>query len=829
MTKISANVRLRPTRIGFLTSPNDLESIRKIMRVNTCLWGGRLNPIIPVMDTIPKLWKEDISPKLKPLDVTKGYIRFFEPDVYVEATKGLAEKLGLSSQLEPTDSVVTLDEFLSPEPNKPWAEIKFGSNMHEVLEHIYKTKQQFVLREPQESFLISPNPNNCGIEAMFGVYPTDIESSYFVDAYRDVYKPTIAELTPEIWRRALLQNGVTPLYATSDGLTFERSWKHDLILFVFDSTNSLDLIDLWNLKLEPSPVLPIPVELINEIIDDVKMVLKDEFRSLPGNPNGVMHHSTIQFGRSISKQKARTLTESLIHDVPSGAMMFKYWKNPIWNENPSETPRQFERLSVYAKEHGVEIQFEPTKRNVSTFTTLTPDFSSDQSLSHHGWVNVLKFDRLPTLDFATTLPFNALNRNWPRTLIGSDEVLIGKEGWVFQQNFSRSSEFIHMLSPQQAIVGSLRALGVDAVMSEPGNIAWQMLEQLEGPLGAHIIADIDTLKLLNNMAVSLKRKSNAQDAVEESFSQRTASIKSWHDLLARRKQRQSHNHAEISQYTSSNIIRLGLETDCPHCLFVNWHTLTNIDYSIICERCLKKYDFPQASLRDRNRNFTYRVIGPFSVPDYGRGSYSAILTLRLLALLGDYSRNITFSTAMNLAFDKEKCEVDLIAWYSSRTYGFEHAVAPRLVIGECKSLGHGELITANDLTKLKLAATKLPNVIIIISVLRDHFTQKELKLLKSFAKWGRRRDSFNEPTNPVLLLTSTELIADFTLQSQWKKLGGRHAEFSKKASFRNLINLCDITQQLHLDLPSFDDEKYQILQSAKAKIESNKAKLESKK
>jgi hypothetical protein len=74
-----------------------------------------------------------------------------------------------------------------------------------------------------------------------------------------------------------------------------------------------------------------------------------------------------------------------------------------------------------------------------------------------------------------------------------------------------------------------------------------------------------------------------------------------------------------------NVIRLGLETQCPHCNAKNWSTLTAVDYRVTCERCLKPYDFPQAALREHNRNWTYRVVGPFSVPDFGRGSYSALL------------------------------------------------------------------------------------------------------------------------------------------------------------------------------------------------------------
>lgn len=54
MSELSAEIQLRPTRIGFLVRPNDLASVRKVMRASVCLWGGIYNPIIPVFDTGPR-------------------------------------------------------------------------------------------------------------------------------------------------------------------------------------------------------------------------------------------------------------------------------------------------------------------------------------------------------------------------------------------------------------------------------------------------------------------------------------------------------------------------------------------------------------------------------------------------------------------------------------------------------------------------------------------------------------------------------------------------------------------------------------------------------
>jgi hypothetical protein len=85
MTDLNADVRLRPTRIGFLVRPTDMASIKKIMAYCCCLWGGAHNPIIPVFKSTPKDWRDERFERLKGPAIARGYINFFEPDVYVEA------------------------------------------------------------------------------------------------------------------------------------------------------------------------------------------------------------------------------------------------------------------------------------------------------------------------------------------------------------------------------------------------------------------------------------------------------------------------------------------------------------------------------------------------------------------------------------------------------------------------------------------------------------------------------------------------------------------------------------------------------------------------
>lgn len=829
MPELSANITLRPTRIGFLTRPTDLAAVRAIMRVCTCVWGGVYNPIIPVFSKPPRDWKPAPHDRSKGTDVAKGYIRFFEPDVYVETKKGLLEEAGLGSLREKYtlhEQVILLKEFLEPEGGRNWSEPAYSLDVVDVLTHQYKTEKQFVSRDGQDSVWVTPDAGSALTEALFGVYPTRKDAKYIGAAYRDVYKPESVAPTPETWRRVFLRGADTPLRVTRHGLDVERYWHHDLLIFVFDPVRATDLIDLWNLRLEPHPVVPVPKGWFEELAEDIARLLRAEHRPIIGNPQGLMHNATIEFGRSIQKHEAQALLKTLPAGLPKGSLSAKFWRNSIWVDHRDDRIHRDRRMKITAGESHAELSLKEDRELRTSFATLEPEFASKYGRGHARWVNILRISNYGKKNIADLLPFNTFDRTWPRLGMGGDPVIVGSEGWVFQQQYSRLGQYVTPLTTDDAITGWLKQLGFKAELSEPGHIAKQMLEHLGGLWGVHLLADLETLELLNKMAGGVRRHNNEDSTVEETFELRTAPRKAWLDLVARLKQRGSLPEKSLDDFTRRNIIRLGVETNCPNCRAKNWSTLTDTDYTLTCERCLKPYDFPQAELRDRNQNWTYRVVGPFSTPDYGRGSYAALLALNVIDRYYMSSSRMTFATAMNLTFDKGvRREVDFICWRAEDR--IDNYRSPQLIVGECKSLGKGELIKAADTAALKLVAGKLPDAAVVVAVLRDHFTPKEKELLRKLVAWGRRVNAYGEPTNPVILLTSHELMMDSHIAETWKKLGGEHAKYGDYNHLRNLREFADATQRIYLGMPSFHEDRESYWRKRAARRKARQSKSES--
>lgn len=793
------------------------------MRASACMWGGIFNPIIPVFRTAPREWRRKFKTEVTGFDIAKGYIEFFEPDAFVLADPGLIKAVGLTKLKDEgwrsQARVIGLEDLLKPEPNKDWSELAFGQSMIDALKDIYDKEQRFLLRNERASCLVSTKRGSLLTEALFGAYPTEKFADYFERGFVDVYKPERLSPGPEAWRK-VISGSITPLRATRYGIDLQRSWRDELVIFIFDPKRLTDLIDLWNMRLEPSPLLPVPITWFGELTDEIKKIILAEYRPLQGNPYGVMHHATVEFSRSISQQQINSVTDVLRKIIPPdknpekgpGPLVLKTWRNSVWESNDDDLTRSRSRLRVVAKERWMSLPVSDDPPLRTNFETLSPDFAAQYGGQNFRWVNTAQLSAYGTQRAATVIPFNTLDRSWPRLVFGGDEVVVGTEGWAFGQRLKGNAQHIELMSHEEAIIGSFKRLGIEAKLSEPGHIAKQILEHLKGLWSVNLLADTETLKLLNTMAGGIRRRisntgKNAQEEKEETeelFDRRSKPIHQWIDLVARRAK--GHPSITLEQFTERNIIRLGIQTTCSHCLAANWHSIDAAGYELTCERCLKRYAFPQAQLRKNNRNWAYRVVGPFSVPDYARGSYGALLALNVIRQFTSASNPMTFSPALSLNFDGIAREADFVAWHASDL--FDRANQPDLLIGESKSLGEGDLFSADDISKMRDIGEKLPGAMLIFSVIRSDFTQREKQLLHKIVRWGRRLDSRGGPTNRVLLLTSNEMFKPFSpLGATWKNLGGQHEKYSDFHFTRNLHAIAESTVAIYLGLPSFEQER----------------------
>src|ERR1019366_9547288 len=102
---------IRPIRFGFLVRPQDRTALRQVFRLNTVLWGGTYNFIIPVFKKIPQRYSDRLFRTPSANEMVNGLIDAFQPDFIVETKQGLAANVRFpSSRVISVEHLATRDE-----------------------------------------------------------------------------------------------------------------------------------------------------------------------------------------------------------------------------------------------------------------------------------------------------------------------------------------------------------------------------------------------------------------------------------------------------------------------------------------------------------------------------------------------------------------------------------------------------------------------------------------------------------------------------------------------------------------------------------------------
>jgi hypothetical protein len=255
--------------------------------------------------------------------------------------------------------------------------------------------------------------------------------------------------------------------------------------------------------------------------------------------------------------------------------------------------------------------------------------------------------------------------------------------------------------------------------------------------------------------------------------------------------------------------------------------LTHLDYEVSCSLCLRKFGFPVINPTNGGvAHWSYRLIGPFALPDYATGGYAASLAIRFFSeVIGHHSSAVTWSSGQQLTFPTgRKVETDFILWYQ-RKQMFGNDAPTDIVFGEAKSFGRNvsahpssqrkarlaaDVFQAEDISRMKFLAEAFPGSILVFATMKEanEMSAKELSGIRTLAEWGREYVKESGRTRaPLILLTGTELFAGYALSLTWKDKGGKHQQLSTPGyvSLENLRVLADLTQQLYLGMPSYSE------------------------
>src|SRR5215469_6621992 len=137
----SITVRIRPLRLAFLTKPSDKAALQQVFEINSGLWGGLYNFIIPSIKTLPKVYSEPYFRRQKSaISVMKGMIEGIQPDFLVEMKAGMATGLGF-----PASRVITVQQLTGRDEDNRAA---YGVDIRSICQHLWDKEFQFKQKRP---------------------------------------------------------------------------------------------------------------------------------------------------------------------------------------------------------------------------------------------------------------------------------------------------------------------------------------------------------------------------------------------------------------------------------------------------------------------------------------------------------------------------------------------------------------------------------------------------------------------------------------------------------------------------------------------------------
>ena len=789
MANGSINLKLRPIKLAFLIKPSDKKSLLKAIQINTMLWGGTYNPIIPYFKKKPKIWSDRKNHSAK--EIIKGYLDFYDPDFVIPI-----DVLQIDNSILGNRKIVQLKEIESTLTHKI---SNYGISLFEILRDFIDKEFKYVRRKPFKIILPKYDyRNTLFISSVFGTIP-DKCNQILQKRFGPILKPEIKscdlsnyfeflDRSNTFLRRFTFYN--LEKYNTSDNGTY--------YIFFMDVDNQLDLIEYWNLRAMGYFVLPLPKQSI-KFIEVRKFVVKfiDDIYSLNKKEKTNYIHTNFLKSLNTTKLEMKEFINSL--DLKKNKNEMRYaiqnWLPEVWNEWHKENDRNGVNLQcVDLRSDFIKYDFAEFNEKIS-FKILAPKFINRRSITGSPrFANDIDLRFYETNDiFAEVIPESDFKlakaiKDWDY-----HAWRFTKKGITYISDYVDKFVRISIPKAEEVFLEWLKGKGWNCKLSDSGIIAKKMLHQIGDKFWISILANEDIIRLLDCIN-NRSNITNIGNTIEEE------NLKNKIYKIINKLHYNTTKEEFLQQLIKRNIFQLGINIQCPTCRRKSFYSIKKSIFELECPKCLEKFKIPSFSPK-KEIKWAYRTYGTFSIPYQSSGAFTVLLTYRF------FSQMLDGATTPIMSFeDKSKSlEADFGLFYQRYHLGQE---VTKLIFVECKTYNR---FTIKDKKRMLLLSKKFQKAILVFSTLNKSLDKNEKKLIKPIVmkqvtKWAK-----GQPFNPILILTGIELFSDFAPPKCWEKKGKKYEQF-KYRRYYGLDYLSEISCQIYLDMKSkveLFDEIYQ--------------------
>ena len=639
-------INARPIRLAFLVNPTDIDSLQRVIEINTFLWGGKFNAIIPTFQDTPQNWHH--CSDMNAQDIVSGYLNNFDPDCVVPMGECSNYNLNYG------DRGVVDDHSIFFVAAQIEGTAGYGISIFETLNHFIKNNEfeigvmgnLFEICMPH--FSNSPYPL---LSSLFGALPEEIKETlqkkfenYLkieqIDCSILNYTEFIKAQTHH--RREYLRDDQVlhrrEYLMGINSLGFVRAYSGMSVIFFLDADNPIDIIDYWNLRAVGRIVFPIPKQfsqdeklksfVLSELVEDtgsIRLLAEQSIKS-----SSVPEEEYIEFFNSIECKP------------------FQVSYPQMWRKLSHDDKRAV-RSFISGRRH-YDINDLPSNHG-EILSTLSPYISPERSFTH-------------TPRFANEIGFSIYNDKLISTSVlpegfkdlsevchPSNHVRASKNNLVYLVR-EPESHFQIGLPPSKLIFECwMKSWGWGFEISNVGHIVTQTIKRL-GIQFFEVFAIKGIIELLDEMK---DEKSLLQNDL-------------WRKIrtIAEQKYNTNENvrhyaNEILKDLVSARVLQPGMKISCTNCKQSSWYSVEDADYILRCPRCLDSFDFPYKP--GGEIKWAYRRLGAFDSPNKSEGIYTTLLLLRFFTgaqmLGGAITPLMSFNLKKENVADKDEEEIEV--------------------------------------------------------------------------------------------------------------------------------------------------------------------------
>jgi hypothetical protein len=778
----SISITSRPIKLAFLVDYNDKAKLKAAIQINSFIWGGAYNPIIPVYKRMPQLFKDEpIKPSIGGLEITKGYIEAFDADYYINYSSATAQELGLKNDRIVSDTLVMAGAAKN-------GFVNYAIGLKEVLNHLCEKEFKYIRRQDPLIYNIQFSSRyELFLGGLFGVLDTDIqkkiEKGYAKTLGMKKVTASLSNYTDFLRRDALFLRRFSQInLSTINNGHFDQD-----CLFFMDATDWQDIVDYINLRAIGRNVVPIPKQSAAEqgIKDFAKEFIEQYFQPLPNNPNGVYTHVNIIKSRGCTFEEVEAFASSLnVTPIEKNQprISVQRWYPRMW-DRWARTRDSVECCTIEYKRKRQQV----SKAEVEV-DCLVPEFADLYHVSGYPkYANDVSFNMYMSEDYyAEVLPSSIPNAAHLLRTIDFNQWRFSRNGATYTSYAKDKTIHLTVPSAENIFDAWADSQGLKIKLSNPGKIARKIVHKLGGPERTGFIAN----KLLLER---IQQQTNGPDAPRPITYRELVGLFN----LMKNRQKLVVGKADSFIYSliKSSVIELGVEVRCPNCSKTTWYKLSGLSRTLSCPVCLDEFEAHDEE-PDKTFIWSYALQGPFRLPKMADGSYTVVLALNFFTDL--YKSTVTPQYSFESTDGTFEADFGVLL---KQNFESDSDVLP--IFGECKSFS-GQF-EPHDINKMMKLGDKVKNSVLVFATLREELGKTEKKLLLQKVQKMRELRFKGKSYNQILILTANELFGRWSLSQTWKDLGGKYAKYERVGYSHNIDWLCNATQELYLDIEPFDE------------------------